>query len=148
MSLIQVNWNPNEKQLRTFGLVCATVCVVLGALTLLRGSIAGIELQPARAHQVTYSLWAVAAVSSALAWTMPMVLLRPYQAATAISLPIGFVVSYVVLGILFYLVLTPLALVFRMIGRDMLARSFDRSASTYWVRRPPVTDITSYYRQF
>jgi intracellular septation protein A len=148
MSLIQVNWNPNEKQLRTFGLVCAVVCVVLGALTLWRGSIAGIELQPASARQLSYALWAVAVVSSGLAWTMPKALLRPYQAATAISLPIGFVVSYVVLGVLFYLVLTPIGLVFRLMGRDLLTRSFDRSASSYWVRRAPVTDINSYYRQF
>src|SRR5215510_7049104 len=88
MSLIQVNWNPNEKQLRTFGLVCAVVCVVLGALTLWRGSIAGIALQPARAREVSYVLWALAAVSSGLAWTMPKALLRPYQVATAVSLPI------------------------------------------------------------
>jgi hypothetical protein len=68
--------------------------------------------------------------------------------ATAISLPIGFVVSYLVLGILFFLVLTPFGLVFRLLGRDPLERRFDKASRSYWVARSPVDDVSRYYRQY
>ena len=78
----------------------------------------------------------------------PRSLLPIYVIATAISLPIGFVISYVVLGVLFYLVLTPFGLVFRLLGRDPLERRFDKASRSYWVRRSPVDDVSRYYRQY
>ena len=148
MSLIQVNWKPNEHQLRTFGLLCGVVGAVLGVLTLWRGSILGIELEIARAQQVSYFLFTAATICAVLALTKARALWPLYVLATAISLPIGFVLSYAVLGVLFYLVVTPYGLIFRLLGRDVLARRFDRSARSYWVRRTPVTDMSRYYRQY
>ena len=148
MSLIQVNWKPNEHQLRTFGLICGVVGAVLGVLTLWRGSIFGIELEIARAREVSYFLFAGATICVVLALTKARAFWPLYVLATAISLPIGFVLSYVVLGVLFYLVVTPYGLIFRLLGRDVLTRRFDRSARSYWVRRTPVTDMSRYYRQY
>lgn len=148
MSLIQVNWKPNERQLRTFGLICGVVGAVLGVLTLWRGSIFGIELEIARAREVSYFLFAGATICVVFALTKARAFWPLYVLATAISLPIGFVLSYAVLGVLFYLVVTPYGLIFRLIGRDALNRRFDRSARSYWVRRTPVTDMSRYYRQY
>jgi len=148
MSLIQVNWKPNEGQLRTFGLICGLIGAVLGVSTLWRGSIFGIELEIARAREVSYLLLAGATVCVVFALTKARAFWPLYVLATAISLPIGFVLSYAVLGVLFYLVVTPYGLIFRLIGRDALTRRFDRSARSYWVRRTPVTDMNRYYRQY
>ena len=41
-----------------------------------------------------------------------------------------------------------LAIVFRLLGRDVLGTTFDRSAATYWVPRQPTTDVRRYFRQF
>ena len=148
MSLIQVNWKPNERQLRTFGLICGVVGAVLGVLTLWRGSIFGIGLEIARAREVSYFLFAAATICAVLALTKAGAFWPLYVLATAISLPIGFVLSYAVLGVLFYLVVTPYGLIFRLLGRDALNRRFDRSAPSYWLRRTRVTDISRYYRQY
>jgi len=69
MSLIQANWKPNERQLRTFGLICGVVGAVLGVLTLWRGSIFGIGLEIARAREVSYFLFAAATICAVLALT-------------------------------------------------------------------------------
>ena len=48
------------------------------------------------------------------------------------------VVSPVVLGIMFFLVITPIGLLMRSLGKNPLQLRFDDDARSYWVhRRPP-----------
>jgi hypothetical protein len=47
------------------------------------------------------------------------------------------IVSPIVMGVIFFGVFTPVALVMRAIGRDALARSYEPAAPTYWKRRDP-----------
>ena len=62
--------------------------------------------------------------------------------------PVGWVVSSLALGLLYYAVFTPVALVFRLIGRDALSRRFDRQAATYWEPYNPDLGTERYLRQF
>lgn len=47
------------------------------------------------------------------------------------------VVSPVVMGVIFFLVVTPIALLRRLGGRDLLGLRFSRQARSYWVLRDP-----------
>jgi hypothetical protein len=47
------------------------------------------------------------------------------------------VVSPIVMGVIFFGVFTPTAMIMRVIGRDAMARSFEPAAPTYWKRRDP-----------
>ena len=59
------------------------------------------------------------------------------------------VVSPLVLGIIFYGVFTPIGLVMRMAGRDIMKRRFEPGAPTYWVERdPPGPANDSFQDQF
>lgn len=59
------------------------------------------------------------------------------------------VVSPIVLGIIFYGVFTPVGLVMRMTGRDIMKRRFEPLAPTYWVERdPPGPADDSFQDQF
>ena len=69
-----------------------------------------------------------------------------FRVAMAVATPIGWVVSHVLLGAIFYLVLTPLALFFRLIGRDAMVRR-SPSLSSQWVTREPTTDPQRYLHQ-
>ena len=61
------------------------------------------------------------------------------------AFPIGWTVSKIVLGAVFLLVFTPVALVFRLTGRDalQLRRGSGRS---YWTGKP-APSVESYFRQ-
>jgi hypothetical protein len=75
-------------------------------------------------------------------------LIRPvYMAAMAVTKPIGNVVGLIMLAIIYYGLLTPLAIVFRLIGRDNLARRRPNAAS-YWIPKPQQRDPRSYLRQY
>lgn len=60
------------------------------------------------------------------------------------------IVSPIVLGIIYFLVFTPVALVFKLRGRDLLNRQFEASRQSYWLHRsPPGPDAErSFPRQF
>ncbi len=54
---------------------------------------------------------------------------------------IHIIVSPVVLGLLFYGVITPTGLVMRALGKDPLGLAYDREAESYWIKRqPPAPD--------
>jgi len=73
--------------------------------------------------------------------------LRPiYVAILAISAPIGWVVSKALAAVFFFLVLTPLGLFFRVIGRDPLSLR-TRGKPTYWREYRTNEDPRAYYRQ-
>lgn len=77
-------------------------------------------------------------------------LLRPiYIAWMAFALTMGFFMTRVILTIFYFLVLTPVGLFFRLIGRDALNRNIDREASTYWIEKEyPIADRSRYENFF
>jgi hypothetical protein len=65
-----------------------------------------------------------------------------------VAFPIGWVVSHVVLGALFYGLFTPVGLIFRLMGRDPLTLRRPQAAASYWAPKPRVTDKRRYFSQF
>jgi hypothetical protein len=59
------------------------------------------------------------------------------------------VVSPVVMGVIFFGLLTPVAAFMRLRGRDVLQRRFDPARESYWIKRiPPGPDGSSFPRQY
>ena len=97
----------------------------------------------------------LAAALAVLAVTMgPLGLLRPramrpvFIGWMALVYPIGWTVSRIVLGTVFYGLFTPVACIFRVTGRDELRLKPQPQAGTYWQTKPRATDKADYLRQF
>ncbi len=59
------------------------------------------------------------------------------------------IVNPIVMGLIFFLAVTPTALILRLLGKDPLRRKFDLSAASYWiVREPPGPDPQTMKQQF
>lgn len=121
MALVQWNRNPSAMQLRVFGLALAVVCAIV-TVTARNPAVRAIAL----------ILGAAVAAASGLA---PRVLRPVYLALTLITLPIGYAVSFVALGLVYFLVVTPIGVGLRLMGRDPLKRRFEPAALTYWEPR-------------
>ena len=147
MALITVNWNPDSRTLRRFGLACLVAFGAGGTWVLLRGNIFSVSLATSTSQALATVLWGIAGAAALLAAVRPAALRWLYLALTMITLPIGFVISHVVMGAMYYLVFTPVALVFRLVGRDPLDRKIDPQASSYWLARRQTTDMERYFRQ-
>src|SRR5262249_9638530 len=76
-------------------------------------------------------------------------LLRPAFVGRLVpTLPVGWLVSRVALGLLFFGLFTPLALWFRVIGRDVLGLEARAEVPTYWKVKPPPVDSRSYFHPY
>lgn len=142
MALVKVNWKPDDGQLRTFGLVGAALFFVWGFHLLWKQLIGEPIAVPLVWVWLAIFWWTYVSV-----WHSRL-LLPFYWIVTAVTLPIGIVVSFVILAVLYFCVFTPIALVFRLIGRDSLHRRFDPEARSYWTPRRPAGDVRRYFRQF
>ena len=75
-------------------------------------------------------------------------LIRPvYLGAMAVTKPIGHLISTLLLGIIYFGFMTPLAVVFRWMRRDNLNRR-RLDVPTYWTPKPEPSDPESYLRQY
>ena len=67
------------------------------------------------------------------AWLDPL-----NQGWIKLGLLLGRIVNPIVMGLLFFIVVVPTALIFRVLGKDPLRLSFDTAVASYWIeRRPP-----------
>jgi hypothetical protein len=86
----------------------------------------------------TWPLYGVIALGFVLIGLFRPALLAPANRLwTRLGLLLGKIVSPVVLGGLFFLVIAPLAIVFRWMGKDLLNLRREPSAKTYWLARDP-----------
>jgi hypothetical protein len=67
----------------------------------------------------------------------PLLFARARSAWLAFGERLHAITSPLVLGALYFLIFTPVALVMRAAGRDALCRRFEPEARSYWIERPP-----------
>lgn len=145
--MIELNLNPPPKTLRTFGLIGVIGFALIGAMFFWQFGIGKLPSHDA-ARTTAYVLWALAAYCGVFAAIAPAAVKPIYVVLTIVTFPIGLVVSFLVMAVVYYLVLTPVGLVFKLIGRDSMTRRFDPSAETYWIERRRPESVRRYFRQF
>jgi hypothetical protein len=131
-------FNPTNRMLRQFA---AIAIVFFGAIA------ARQEFHHHRHGLATvFTVLAVTIGPLGLAW--PRVIKPVFIGWMALAYPIGWTVSRIVLGIIFYGLFTPVAWIFRLIGRDELALKSQPTAPTYWRPKPGAVEQSQYLRQF
>ena len=119
-----------------------------GTWALLTGGVLGFSLGES-GPSVGWTLLAFGGLSGLFSLTLPSANRGLYLGLTVITAPVGFVVSFLILAVLFYSVFTPVGLFFRVLGRDPLGLKFERGRSSYWVRRASGRpDPERYFRQY
>jgi hypothetical protein len=66
----------------------------------------------------------------------PAALAIPYRGWMALALVLGFVVGNIVLVAMYLVLLTPIGLLQRLFGGDVLNRRYDSNVRTYWMKHP------------
>lgn len=127
-----------RRELRSFGLLVGGVFLALGLFFLFR--------------QKSYALWVVTpgVVLMLLGLIFPPALRHIYIAWMSLAVVLGFIVSHVILAVFFFLVVTPIGLLSRVVGKDFLRLKLERNATTYWMPREPRKDASPehYEQQF
>lgn len=120
MALIRVDWNPSDRKVRQFNGLLVLLIAFVSAMAWHKGNVAaawriaiiGAFVAGAGAAWLTFGRWV-------------------YRAWMSVAFVVGSVVSTILLFVLYYAILTPLGLLFRVLGRDALG--LRGSAESYWV---------------
>lgn len=145
--MIEIPWHPDRKTLRLFGLVSLVAFPLLGLMAY--GRVLAFALLPeSSAPTVAMALGLTGALCGLLAVTAPAALKPLFVGLSVVGAPIGYVVSHLLLALIYYGVITPIALAFRIMGRDALQRPFDPTAETYWTPRNRRHEAARYFKQF
>jgi len=138
MSLVEINWNPEKGQLRMFGL---TAVLVLGIAAVILRFVFGVAgIAAILVAGAGLCIFVVSLVSVKAARII-------YLGLTFAALPVGFVMSILLMAAFYFFILTPVGLVFKLLGRDALARKFKADTPTYWTSRQHRDDLERYFHQ-
>jgi len=110
---------------RSFGLVVATFFLIVSVWPLIR------------AEPIRWWALGLAAVFAILALLLTPALAPLNKLWTKLGVLLYRIVSPVVMGFLFYVTVTPIALLMRMLGKDPLRLRRDPDAASYWIDRTP-----------
>jgi len=125
------------RELRKFGLLVGGVFALIGVVLLLRHRAAAPYFLSAGALLILPGL------------IVPRVLRPVYLAWMSLAILLGFVVSGILLILLFFFVITPIGLVARCLGNDFLNLKLDPTAASYWRPRERRSKTPAEYeRQF
>lgn len=124
--MITIHWHPNSSELRRWALLLAPALGVMGTVLYFEafGLLPGVR-------RMAFVLWGFGAFALATAGTGTRIGLPAYWLWMGFVFVVGTVIGTVALGVVYYLVLVPTAIVARLMGRDRLRLREPRGASMW-----------------
>ncbi len=125
-------------EIRKFGIGLTVLLCLIGGWQLYKG------------HINAY-MWFLgsASLALALAFFAPIVLKPLFKVITTVGNAIGWVNTRILLGIIFYVIFTPIGILSRLLRKDLLDRRLDKDAKSYWNKKDNgVFAKEQYERQF
>ena len=135
--MIDIDLHPTDRVLRQFAGAWLVVLGILGGNQWLRGN-----------TRTGLALLLAAAVIGIAGLLRPTAVRWLFVACTVAAFPIGWVVSQVVLLVLYIGVITPIAVLFKLQGRDRLSRQRKPGQHSYWKPKVTAHDVRRYLRQY
>jgi hypothetical protein len=137
------NWNPDLAARRSFAKswmigfpVLAVVFSLVGWLG--KGAVPG----------WTPWLAGLGAGLGVVLWLVPQIAKPFYLAWYFLACCMGIVISNLLIAIFYYVVITPIGLIMRLLGRDPMQRRWQPKAASYWQEAEKSVEAERYFRQF
>jgi len=119
---------------KSFGLVFAIFFMIISLYPILQGE--------------NLRLWAlfISIILCFLSYFLPKVLIIPNKLWIKFGMLLGNIIAPLIMGIIFIFVVTPIGLIMRLIGKDILNQKIDKSKKSYWKKKEK--SISSMKNQF
>ncbi len=126
-----------KSELRKFGLTVGIVFGLLGGLFFWRG----------RDYDFYFLILSAALLLLGLA--VPILLKPIHKVWMTLAVLLGWLMTRVILSVLFFLVITPIGLLARLFRKDFLDLKFDKSTDSYWISKKEMkSERRNYENQF
>lgn len=115
----------SKKSLRKFGIVVGLVFLLLAGLTYIKG-------YPLAVLYVTSIAGGLLVITGVVS---PQALKGIYRSWMAMAFCMGWVVSRILLIVLFYLIITPIGILTRLLGKKFMEVKINKDEVSYWARK-------------
>jgi len=132
------NIDSSVKQLRKFALAMAIPLALIGGFLFWRG------------REYYWYFFIASGLFICPGLLVPIILLPLQKVWMSFAIIMGWFMTRLILCIMFFLILTPIALVMKVLGKDILDMKFDRnSQESYWrARKTDASQEPDYTKQF
>ena len=118
------NINNTKDDFRKFGITIGIFLLIVASFLFWKG-------------KETFEILLVSGLAlSILGFTAPTILKPIYWAWMTFATILGWIMTRVILSLLFYIVITPIGVLSRLFGKNFLDLKWDKSKETYWNFRP------------
>lgn len=138
----EVNWNRDLAGRRAFA---KSIAIGMPLLALVLGALGWF-----RTHTWPGWTWWLAGIgcgAGIMLWLLPQIARPFYIVWNGLGCCIGFIVSNTAVTAVYFLIVTPIGLTLRLLGRDPLRRHFERERESYWEDAEKTGDAERYFRQ-
>ena len=129
------NIKGDKSDWKKFGITMAIILAIIGFFLLWKKN-----------NNYDYILY-LAAAFFITGLILPSVLKPVYKVWMAISVVMGFIMTKVIMVIIFYLIVTPIGLIASLTGKEFLDMKIDKSAKSYWIAREKTQNIKADYEK-
>lgn len=139
MNWIKAKWSQFDappKTVRDFGLILSGLLFVLGLIAFIR------------AHHHWKVEWPLAAAALILVFAWPPGLSYLYRVWMILAERISWILLRILLAGMFYLVISPISILMRLAGKDVLDQKIHPAEASYWKKREPKPGVEHYERLF
>jgi uncharacterized membrane protein len=127
----------SKKDLRKFGLTVGGVLLLIAALL----------FYFEKPSAIYFTIFGGFLFLSGL--VIPQILKPLNKIWMGLAIILGFFMSRIIITILFYIALTPISIIAKLVGKKFMILNFDKSAKTYWEKRTIIQKKQiDYERQF
>jgi uncharacterized membrane protein len=130
------NIDSSKKEIKKFSYQVGTVCIVLGLILSIVSKTIHYNIIIAGIFLITAGI------------LRPILLFPIHKLWMGFSVILGFISTRVILLIIYYFVLTPIAIIGRLTGKDFLDEKIDKSKKSYWSMRKEMVFNDNLKRQF
>lgn len=78
----------------------------------------------------------------------PMALRQPYRLWMLLAFVMGWFMTRLILSTLFFVVMTPMGVILRLLKKDLLDETIQKDARTYWNKYEGIQDKDRYGKQY
>lgn len=145
--MVEINFNPDRSTLRNFGFIAFFGFGMLATMAWTESFLFSFGLGGSRT--VVTGVFAVLGIYSLLAGLVYPPANRPiFVGLSIITFPIGFVLSYTIMAVLFFGVFGLIATLMRIFRYDPMTRRRDADAVSYWNDARPARPGSDYFKQY
>ena len=126
-----------KKEVRNFGITVAFIFLVIGAILLWRSN-------------TSYLIFIIVGfVLLGIGLIIPIILKPIYFTWMVLGNILGWIMTRIILGFLFYVIITPIGLIPRLFGKQFIKLKWNKTDSTYWnYRTESLFEKENYEKQF